>query len=586
MQEITYWYSDPGGNIRENQDILPLSELENRHRDRAIFRFAYDQRRQRIYIQDATFREAMAAGDQGAWQFVNNALRFLGSKFGAKFLDRAYGDPPGSKKRVLSDYAPAWRYLSEFLREEMGTVPTNLVVCEYVDEGHNEHLVSIEPPGRLCEGQRLKEPCIRLNRYAHKNKSVGPGDGDVDFLLLNELLTSYYLRNIERIADVTMDDTDLSSMEDVLVRHNDPMGYDLMFAHPEGQDVRIFKANDNEMDEEEIRENGLEHVEHVVLFSYEPNTKQIFFHNYTPMDMAKDDKLAKMLSEIKKLVSRSSKVPENEITYAFDPSLASPFISRLSRYRIPWLLGQEEYGDRLKDLPVVEAPLAVEDGLAALVRSASEENQKAPRSRRYRVRHGMDVPYPFLLVDNRTQNLGLKYRGMLEAAVGEQQGQEPTPTLVQWAKADRDFLMLVRQPDRAAKAKASMRFMLRMGMPRRHVLDFFAPRYALLKRAEYSKLLKQAWKEAVTQNMEKTAAIGPSYDVNSWWHIGLQEELNRSSHTGEQDQKKAVEPFNLRSTKKRPAPKKKPYEALLDPQRDDELGYLKTTEQLLRESRI
>lgn len=576
MNDIKYFYADPAGTVHENPQVWPLAVLANRYPKGIVLRFAYDRELDKIYIQDQNIRRLMGSGDRDVWHYVNEAAKFVKREFGAGFLDREFGDPPGTAaKRNLSQYAKAWQYLNDYLSDEIGVPPVNMTVCEFVPDGNRRDPVSLEIAGSACGEGTIDEPSIHINRYMHK-EGLSESE-DVDWDLLNETLARFYLRNVREIHDIAAGE-DHSGLLD---RYEDALGYELMVAYAAGGDVKIIRASDNGLSEQEVR-RAVPNAEGVTLFSYIPEQKRLVFHNRMPTDMAGKEGLSDVLASITKLAARSSNARPDDIVVSFDPALNAPFVTKMGRYKIPSELGKDRFGKDLGELAVVEVPIGVPRG-AMLVRKSSEEPD---RLKDFRVRFGLAVDYPFLAVDNRTHSLGGKYRAMLDAlAKPSGEGKKAS----RWIERDREFVSEIRSEEQARKVQRQMEFMLRMGMPRTYIVDFYAGRQDPPKRAEYRMILRKAWDKAGIGTRRyaasKTAAIGPAYDVNSWWHIGLQEELNRAQHDSA-DQRQALEPYNMRKIREHKGPKKKPYEALLNPQRDKDLGYMKTTEQLLRESRI
>lgn len=584
MLDIKYFYVDPGGTIRKNPLILPSDILAKDHSEGTIFRFAFDKENNSFYIQDATFRDLLKEGNKDAWHLVNESLRFLKEKHEAGFPTRVYGDPPGtSVRRMLSHYKPAWEYLKAYMAEDMADAPINVTVCEFVPHHKGEPMASIEPPGSLCEGKKLEEPCIRLNRYAHRDFPFSESK-NVDYALLNEALVSFYLRNVDKINSVFAHPEVSKKKTDAIRRHEDRFGYDLMFAVPVDGEVRIFKAKrspDGEIpDESKLRANGLSGAEHVVMFSYCPDEKRVVFHNYTPMSMAKDEGLGRVLEAIRKTAASHGGVLEKDVVLSFDPAMRQPFRTSLSRYRALWDIARARLGE-VEDVAVLEVPMTVPGG-AAVLRSRKDEEALCPSLREYRVRHGIEISYPTMVVDNRTANVGSKMRAMMQATT-EKEMEEERP----WIEADRVFADSVAKESN--RIRKEMEFLLKMGMPRSNVVDFFVDRKSRTKRAKYWEILKKAWdggtkKKAASSKPQRTAAIGPAYDTNAWWHIGLQEDLNRAQHENDDENtKNEVEPFNLRKNK---PSKRKSYEGLLNTKRDKDLNFYKSVEQLLRESRI
>ena len=155
--------------------------------------------------------------------------------------------------------------------------------------------------------------------------------------------------------------------------------------------------------------------------------------------------------------------------------------------------------------------------------------------------------------------------------------------------------------DQKERGKVSdfMLYMLETGMSNKEILDFFSRRDNAVRRAAYMDVLKDAYgkysaeRKQRRSGTEKLAAKTATVDIgiNDWYHFGLQESLNQAQHTNNKQEEPASvqpgqRPYNFRSKKKQPQPPQGPrsVEGLLGNKHDQELGYMKTTEQLLRES--
>ena len=572
MSDLAFYCLSPDGRTYENKDILPSSALALLHgEDGPFFRFAYDPSANRLYVQDESFRGGLATGDKDCWDKLNQALFFLENKHGARFLERAFGEPPGSDVvRKLSQYQKAWSRLCRFLGEELGASPVDASVLEYVPEASRQPEEAID---LALDGTQwgVKGPILRLNRMLNKAwKTTGKVLEDVDYDLMNEALEAFYLVNIDKIADAFPQ----SGLKDKLSAARRGPGAEF-FATRSGPAVRIFKCqNENEAT---IREKTQE-AGPIALFSLDKSKKRLNFHNHPPNFMAGNDK--DLLDGIRERVAKSLAIIPHGLILTFDPGLSRPFVSRMSRYPELWDV-IEGMGYEKQDACVVEAPLSPSSGAAALVRSPKEEETKAPGMGRLRSLNGIPAKYPFIMVDNR-QSRGRRLRGMLDQyldLVGE--GKDELDTL-----KGREFLEAIRQPAARERTRSLMAQLSSLGMTKRHVLDFFSGPEDLLKRAEYRAIMEEANSRPVlaTRNASrKTADLGPELGINDWWYFGLQESLNQAQHDENKGQPKArpSKPFNLRKKRQPPTT-----EELLDPKRDKNMSAQKSMEQLLRESLV
>jgi hypothetical protein len=125
------------------------------------------------------------------------------------------------------------------------------------------------------------------------------------------------------------------------------------------------------------------------------------------------------------------------------------------------------------------------------------------------------------------------------------------------------------------------KFLMDMGFSRSDVIDFLSPRDKLSQRMGARNRVRRLSREMLGAKM---ASIGPAIDMNAWRHVGLQETLNRAQHS--QDHAVAA-PLNKDDDKNagKHDHTSKSYEELLEKDRDKNLSCMKTTEQLLRESR-
>lgn len=563
MQEIRYFYADTNGVIQPNDENLPRTML-SKH-DGLVFRFAFVPESNRIHIQDAAFRDLLSQGDKKAWHFLNQALLFLESKFNARFLEKAYGDVPGSSnKRLLSQYRKAWAYLSRYAQEDLQMTLPDLNICEYCPlPGHEAETVVFSPRGGNCAGEVLKAPLLYVNRF------LGGPNGESDYGAINRAIASYYLHNLERILKV---------VSPAMVRklNREEPGHQLMFAiRDKDGKTRVSRAKKGDWnklhdDRALLNAEGMEGYNGpLVVFYYIPEQRRIVLNCLMPAA----DPLKSMVEDMTEKISKAVYEPKNDISVTFSPEMCSPFVSKTSRYPIAWD-AMASSGQPPSDLPVVEAPVSIEEGPAALISGHEAEDKRAPDSRRFRALNGLAVEYPFILMDSRAP-LGERLRAMLKELLANK-NEDPAPEDMRTEPLRR-------------KIEDRISFMFSMGMDRTQVVDLLVDKHDYERRAEVMAIAREVNRERATEEKHASAAkgvkvggMGPGLGMNDWWYIGSQESLNRAQHT--QD-KPRTEPFNLKKRRKQ-SHEPVTYEGLLDPKRDQEGAAQKTTEQLLRESLI
>ena len=116
-----------------------------------------------------------------------------------------------------------------------------------------------------------------------------------------------------------------------------------------------------------------------------------------------------------------------------------------------------------------------------------------------------------------------------------------------------------------------------MGLSKKEILDFFATEFHLFKRAEYRKVYEEVLDEMDDRKLRKvTASMGKGIQINEHY-VMIQDYINQSQHVKPQK-------LNPEPKKKHIAPRS--YQQLLSMKHDREMSYMKTMEQLLRESTL
>jgi hypothetical protein len=552
------------GAIKENPENLPKTVLAKLSGARSILRVAYDNSEGKLYVQDASSSRLLDSGDDSAWTEMNRALDYIDKTFDARFLKQEAGDPPGlTIKRTASSYRKGWGIVSRAMYEDLGVAPADLQVEEHSHEGE---------PVKISGGK------ITVNKIAF----IG-ADGDVDYQKMNNAIADAYLHNVHDIMKAALDGDRLKDFEARWKNYLDDTSDDTFFAIAHDGKTRILRASagqgDHPHDEKSIRaSDGMRGYDGpLVMFSFDPDRKQLVFHNKTLREMYDSAPLSRLAEDVRKRMAKRAGVRSDDLVMSFDPALGLPFFTSIDRYRPVWDYIQSVVAPVAKVqpecLPVVELPVKLAGG-AAFVTSPADEDRKAPGARQYRGERTIEAQYPFIVLDNRVRSRGNKYRALLDAYAEFIREGLKRPYSNTWLE------------DEAKEAQTkAVAHMLRLGMDKRQIVDFLAPRRNLRARAEFRMLVADAWRSLKTKTAaaaaSKTAAIG---GINDWWHIGSQEELNQARHTEDPSTPRT---FNLKNRKiKRKPTEPKPIEEMLHDKHDHELGYQKTTEQLLRESRV
>ena len=581
---ITYFYALPDGQIKENRDNLPADSVGAVSRqDGLVLRVAYDSDANRVHLQDGFFRRLLADGDRLAWHCLNEMLLFLRKSSGAKFPERAYGDPPNtSQARMFGQYRKAWKRVRKYLDGEFGMSPPDIRVCEYVPKpGFEGETVSFSSTGTDCEGQRLQGASISVNRFA------GASNGDADLREVNRLVGDAYLDRLDEI----MAQFPKLGFRDRLARHKDAGGGEIMFATVDQQgNAAIHRTRGSEhpdvRDEDAIRRLSAmrDYQGPIVVFQVVP-PRQVVLLNFSSLEMSRDPNLKAMLGEILSAASRMTGVSKEGLAVTFEPSLSLPFVTRIGRYEALRDFIRSCIKDEPEDIPVLEVPLQVV-GVAAAIPDSEAEDRLWPGSQRYRAVRGIEMRYPFIAVDARGSTLGMRLAAMARAYCAIAGKEMPE------FHADD-----VRSLERRARIADSMAYMFSMGLGKKDAVDFFAKRGEHRDRAAMWEVADEAWADpgksivrkttdagSKSDRQVKTAEFGPGIGINDFWYLGLQETMLQSKHTWG---KPGTEAYNLKDDKKK-AKSKAPvvYDELLEPMRDKQMSAQKTTEQLLRESRV
>lgn len=616
---VRYFIATGDGEVYENKQNLPLESLKKMKTFQGasgLFRFAYDPRNNTFYAQDEAWRKLVSSGDKHAWDLLNRAAKHVSEEFGARNPKSRWGDPPNSAvARRISQYGVAWNYIKNYIHKEFGTDPVDVMVVEFAPDmaSKEERAVWFSQSGGKVGDISTNEPTIFVNR-----KKYMLDDGDIDFGVINQILMVSYLKHVKEIADTSPDQ---DKYEKVLGQWQSRLsgtgGYELYFAIWNNGQTQIHRTNDLQrqrlLDENSLRKEpsmkGYPRTSPVIMFSFLPGQNQIIFQNQHPRDMERYPLYKQMLDDIKRTMSSIKQVPKDDLLTTYDPSANSPFVSKMSDYKIVWDYVTDvlapKYHFSPTDISVIEMPLSDEgDKIAAFVRSPQEEMQESPKAQQYKISHGISVPYPFILLENRIANLGLKYHALLheyQHFVQAIQNVEFVPYSYDMSQSpssseekQKRFIEYINNPLEQDAHLKQMIYMLEMGMAPKSVLDFFMPGQDMIARAEYGKILDKAVeaydeeRHAARTGMEKTAGL--ELGINDWWHFGLQEQLNQSQHVNDitGPYRPSAKPYNLKKKRQEPQIAKGPrtLEGLLATKHDTELNSMKSMEQLLREGQI
>lgn len=624
--EVQYFVIGPDNEVYLNRENLPADAIQKFKRFSEAagwmpFRFAYDPRTRAFFVQDDQWKDGIDSGDHSTWELANKAMQYVAEAYGIHTSEMRwrYGEPPNTAElRKLSQYGIAWAYIREYIHKEFGAEPLDLPIVEFVP-GHEEEVPEqpawFSPSGGTRADVSVSEPAIFINR-----KST-----ETDYGHINQMLILIYLQNFEEITKSAPDFQKKMEMVGKWMEHMNSGSYEQYFAIIGQGGTQVFKANNQQknriMDEESLRNDpSLKGYKGpLILFSYLPVRNQLIFQNFHPEDMKKYPAYNQMLEDIKRKVTKAKGLTEDKLVLTYDDTMNSPFVTTISKYTMLWDYISKVLAPRAgiqpQDITVVEAPLSQSGSTRAMfVRDSEEEAEKLPEERNHRISYGITVPYPFIGVESRIRNLGEKYHALLHEYAHYVQKLKELPHIaysfqgsISDAKSEeernRRFIEYINNPLEQDAHLNQMVYMLRMGMQPREVLDFLAPKTSLLHRAEYRKILDQAmsifqkevgerqqFQEQQQPNQRTASLWQKTPGVNDWWYIGSLEQLTDTAHQNDkQDEVSTVqqEPYNLRKSKQpMVAQGPRSTEGLLEKKRDPEMGYMKSVEQLLRESQI
>lgn len=634
--ELQYFIVGPDKKVYKNPHNLPAKNIQSldKFKNGLVMRFAFDPTTGDFFVQDDDWRDNIENVDPESWNLLNSAIKYIGEKFGIDQVKKRYGEPPGSASLShLSDYGIAWNYIENYIKKDFETDAVDLAVIEYAPEEDVKAVVFHED-GFSYGSVSVAEPVLVVNR-----KAMNGADKTVDYGLVNHRLIFCYLINLRAIAKKSLSQSQYDSFSKTYKEHMNPKKFSLFFAGFSQNGAEVHKANEKQSDriqnEQSLRQSlrtakcqdcntlndgladhcskcnsanleyGREYTGPLVLFTFLPERKQLVFQNHHPEDMDRGS-LKELLDKIKTTISAVYKVPEEELIYSYDPSTMSPFVSMMSRYQVVWdyicntLCPRE--GIDPKDIPVYDAPVSMHGGLASFISNEGDENEKTEGGLEYRISYGVSLPYPFIQVTARIQNLGLRYNAMIHEYKHYVDYMKKNLSAMPEKYEDKEmsFLAYIRSPDEQAAHMEQMVHALSMGMRAPDVLNMFAKTDNLLARAEYSKILDKAI-EVFNQQRGIKAKPSPKAPEPQQFitHEGGCVKLTRLAKDMDSSQIPAlVDWWNMEvgvvNTPLTPSPKDEKKDkataeglnALVSMSHDADLGFMKPLEQLLRESRV
>lgn len=547
-----YFYIGPDGIVKPNDRLYPVDLLRSitGDQDGLFFRFAFEPEAKRLFVQDNSFRDKLRSGDNKAWEFYNHALDYLNKKAQARFLDQKWGDPQDSGlTKSLSHYPFLWKNLHEIFSEEYNLNPIDMKVYEYVSLPDKDERISLLKEGSTIGEDPINEPMIGLNR----NHSSFKKNGDVSFELINKALLIFYLSKMPEILTAI-------GHPDIAEKVKNAPKPQIMFAIKHNDKTRIFNAKD-EADEENIRTAIKDYDGPVVIFDMDHGCKKVCFKNRMTSDFSKPP-MDGIYKDILSSCGKQLKVPKEDLFVSFDHGLGRPFISKLSRFKVAWDLLREA-NPQMKDIPVFIVPFRTEN---KVVRSSDDEDEKC---KRFRATRGVNIEYPFLLISGggtKGKQLRTVVDSCLEFCYGKSDNQFTT---------EDEFLGFVDKSK--PNIKKDMKHLIDMGYSKKEILDFFAKDFDLFRRAQFRQIYDEV--SGKSKKRFSVASMGLGLQINENY-IQIQDTINQAEHSNDKKKKNDEAP----PSRKHISPRS--YEQLLQMKHDREMSAMKTTEQLLHESRI
>lgn len=562
MSKYQFFFVGSDGIVRHNDELMPLDVVKEACPKGPVLRFAFDPDDNKIYIQDESFRQRLAQGDECGWHLVNHALYALEEQTNSRFPKREFGDPEDSAVlRRLSQYPEAWVRIQRVF-SDLGVEPVDVPVYEYVapKERASETVVFL-PSGATLGDRPAEKPTLGVNRMIHKaipDMADGP---DIDYRLMSMALQCFYMDNLENL----MKSIGTKEALAVLDATKKTKLACRMFAMSMDGKTRVFKATPDEEGkfptEEDIRNKLPSYQGPVVIFDWDENGS-ITLKNALPSKMFSDSVGKKMAEDIKKSFGRIANIPGERISFSLDPTLDSPY--SYDSQTISTMLGCLCEGEKQVPVDFIEVPGLDEQSVS--VSNPEEEEKLIPGFQNYRATRGIEVKYPFVAL--RAEMTRGKKLGEMARKYRELRGDKDN-------RKGMSFIRWINDDGERSKLSKRMSRMLHMGFSRSDILDVFSSETDLLRRAEYGIVLDETCEKFCPK---KVALAGHPIGVNDWWHIIVPEALNLRS----EDKKPTVKALNPEASPSIP-PEKAGIETLLERDRDERPSH-KPMETLLRES--
>jgi len=559
-----FFFVGADGIVKRNDELMPIDVVRDACPKGPVLRFAFDQKENKIYLQDESFREGLSKGDECAWHLVNHALYALEEQTGCRFPKREFGDPIDSAVlRMLSQYPEAWIRIQRVM-DDLGVEPIDLQVYEYVapKERASETVVFL-PVGSILGDHPAEKPTLGVNRMIHKAVPDMADGPDIDYKLMSMALQCFYMDNLKTI----MKAVGTPEAQAILDASKNTKLACRMFAMDMNGKTRIFKATPDDdgkfPTEEDIKNKLPTYQGPVVMFDWD-RRGSVTLKNALPSKMFSDQTGQRMAEDVKKAFGRIGNIPIDEISFSLDPTLDSSYA--YDSKVISNMLGCLCEGDRHVPVDFIEVPGLEETSVS--VSGPEEEERLIPGFQSYRATRGIDITYPFVAL--RAEMTRGKKLGEMARKYRELRGDQDN-------KKGLSFIKWITDENERAKLAKRMSRMLKMGFSKSDILDVFSSETDLLRRAEYGLVLDEACDQACPK---KVALAGHPIGVNDWWHIVVPEALNLRS----EDKKPRVKPLNPEPLPAVP-PEKAGIETLLERDRDERPSH-KPMETLLRESML
>lgn len=584
--EPEFFVAVPDGKVFENRQKLPVEALITLDAFKGyekLLRFAFDPRSNSIYLQDAKdWHGPIASGEDEEWDILNVALRFLRQKHGVQPKMR-YGEAPGTFQiRKTSQFTQAWDKITDYCRKEFNSPSKDIPVIEYVPNNKTTEMVEFRREGGAAGAVEVTGPAFFVNLAMNDF-------GQLDYDKVNDVIAAKYLANIGEIHPVEWN---------AHLKGTDH----LYFAIWSGE-TKIFKANHEQrtrlIDEDSLRmEPSLKGYDGpILLFSFDSKSKVLTMHNAYRNSIEKSNFMKQLLGDIMRKLAKSKSISESSIILAQDDMSNKPFVTKMSRQGFLWDFIRDVLAPEAQmqpyDLSIVEAPLTKDGEMKAKLVITPEDERSIPAAVALRAKHKIDVQYPYIAVDSRIKSKGIKFHELLKEYAELLHALKMLPLIhhnfSDESEAFDDFV--TQSKGEEGKEKQAMLYMLEIGMDRKSVLDFFSPRENVTQRAHHLKILDEVFHEYKQEKAKRrvTASVKTAsldLGINDWYFYTLQDDLNQAQHTNDKAPVDPTKPLNSTEKKKQITTTKHTTEGLLNKKHDHELSYMKTTEQLLRESRI